>query len=176
LALLYFFLGTYFSENALLPGLVRSDFDEDAAAKTFQSELNIEAKSHPNSMPYAWLAAKFRQLNLDTYTHNFTLNYPLGSGNIKYTGKNVYGILRAPRSSSMEALVLSVPYRPPSSAHPTTVPSVALMMSLAKFFRRKLLIDFKLSNCNRKKLFYTLLCLAKKAGNPDFFPSPNALF
>lgn len=53
----------------------------------------------------------------------------------KYSGKNVYGIIRAPRSASTEALVLSVPYRPPNSAHPGTLPGVALALSLAKFFR-----------------------------------------
>jgi hypothetical protein len=37
----------------------------------------------------------------------------------------------------MEALVLSVPYRPPNSVHPGTTPSVAIMLALAKFFRRK---------------------------------------
>nr|CAD7447760.1 unnamed protein product [Timema bartmani] len=127
---------TYFSENALLPGLVKGDFDEDMTAKNYQSELLEESSRYPNSMPYSWLLAKFRQLSLDVYTHNFTLNYPLGYGT-KYTGKNVYAILRAPRSASTEALVLSVPYRPPSSAHPGTMPSIALMLSLAKFFRRQ---------------------------------------
>ncbi|CAG2066530.1 unnamed protein product, partial [Timema podura] len=134
--------GTYFSENALLPGLVKGDFDEDMTAKNYQSELLEESSRYPNSMPYPWLLAKFRQLSLDVYTHNFTLNYPLGYGTAshdldKYTGKNVYAILRAPRSASTEALVLSVPYRPPSSAHPGTMPSIALMLSLAKFFRRQ---------------------------------------
>nr|CAD7460574.1 unnamed protein product [Timema tahoe] len=128
--------GTYFSENALLPGLVKGDFDEDMTAKNYQLELLEESSRYPNSMPYPWLLAKFRQLSLDVYTHNFTLNYPLGYGT-KYTGKNVYAILRAPRSASTEALVLSVPYRPPSSAHPGTMPSIALMLSLAKFFRRQ---------------------------------------
>lgn len=54
----------------------------------------------------------------------------------KFTGKNVYGILRAPRSASLEALVVSVPYRPLASVYPTTLPGLALMYSLAKYFRR----------------------------------------
>lgn len=132
----HFNAGTYFSENALLPGLVKGEFDEDAVAKVYQSELLDEAARYPDGMPFSWLLAKFRQLNLDTYTHNFTLNSPLGLG-MKYTGKNVYAILRAPRSASTEALVLSVPYRPPSSVHPGTAPSVAIMLALAKFFRRQ---------------------------------------
>lgn len=132
----HFNAGTYFSENALLPGLVKGEFDEDAVAKVYQSELLDEAARYPDGLPYSWLLAKFRQLNLDAYTHNFTLNSPLGLG-MKYAGKNVYAILRAPRSSSTEALVLSVPYRPPSSVHPGTTPSVAIMLALAKFFRRQ---------------------------------------
>lgn len=55
----------------------------------------------------------------------------------KYTGKNVYGILRAPRSASTEAIVISLPYRPPSSAHLTTIPGLALLLALAKFFRKQ---------------------------------------
>ncbi|KAG8224021.1 hypothetical protein J437_LFUL001098 [Ladona fulva] len=128
--------GTYFSENALLPGLVKEEFDESAIAKTYLSEINDEADRYPDAVPYPWLIAKLKQLNLDTYTHNFTLHYPLGPGR-KFTGKNVYGILRAPRGASTEALVLTVPYRPPNSIHPTTAPSLALALSLAKFFRKQ---------------------------------------
>lgn len=126
--------GTYFSENALLPGLVRSDYEEKSVAKRYLKELLDEASRYPHDVPYSWLLAKFGQLNLETYTHNFTLNYPLGLGNV-YKGKNVYAILRAPRSASTEALVLSVPYRPPNSVYPSTFPSIALMLSLAQFFR-----------------------------------------
>lgn len=49
----------------------------------------------------------------------------------------MYGILRAPRAASTESVVLSVPYRPPSSVNPTTAPSVAIMLAFAKFANRK---------------------------------------
>ncbi|KAF4522224.1 hypothetical protein B566_EDAN009068 [Ephemera danica] len=127
---------TYFSENALLPGLVKGEYNEEFSARDFYKELLVEAERHPDDLPYSWLLAKLRQIGLDAYTHNFTLNYPMGLGT-KYTGKNVYGIIRAPRSASTEALVLSVPYRPLNTAHPSTLPGVALSLSLAKFFRRK---------------------------------------
>lgn len=126
--------GTYFSENALLPGLVKGDYEERLVAREYLKELSDEAIRHPDSIPYSWLLAKFGQLNLEAYTHNFTVHYPLIPGT-KYTGKNVYAILRAPRSASTEALVLSTPYRPPKSTEATTMPSVALILSLAKFFR-----------------------------------------
>ncbi|KAK7867039.1 hypothetical protein R5R35_005680 [Gryllus longicercus] len=132
----HFSAATYFSENALLPGLVESEYDEDHSAKKFLVELKDEGSRYPDSMPYSWLLAKFGQMGLETYTHNFTLEYPLGPGS-QYRGKNVYAILRAPRGASTEAVVLSTPYRPPSSAHPTTHPGIALLLSLAKFFRRQ---------------------------------------
>ncbi|XP_054287741.1 glycosylphosphatidylinositol anchor attachment 1 protein-like [Macrosteles quadrilineatus] len=127
---------TYFSENALLPGLVKGEFDLDGEAKVMQEELEAEAQRYPESLPVPWLVAKMTRLSLDTYTHNFTLHYPLSNG-LKFTGKNVYGILRAPRSASTEAIVLTVPYRPPSSAHLPTAPGLALMLALAQFFRRQ---------------------------------------
>ncbi|KAF7285673.1 hypothetical protein GWI33_010251 [Rhynchophorus ferrugineus] len=123
---------TYFSENALLPGLVKSMFQEDRTALRYYEELVDETKKYDDSIPYSWLVAKFSQIGLDVYTHNFTLNSPLNP-NEKYFGKNVYGILRAPRASSTEALVLSVPYRSPSSIYATTLPSVAIALAFAKF-------------------------------------------
>lgn len=127
---------TYFSENALLPGLVKSQFYEEKAASLFHEELIDEMKKYDNSIPYPWLLAKFKQLGLDTYTHNFTLYSPL-SNKEKYTGQNVYGILRAARASSTEALVLSVPYRPPTSVHGSTSASIAIMLAFAKFANKE---------------------------------------
>ncbi|XP_017776511.1 PREDICTED: glycosylphosphatidylinositol anchor attachment 1 protein [Nicrophorus vespilloides] len=123
---------TYFSENALLPGLVRSEFMDNTMAMNYFDELKHEMKKYDDSIPYPWLLAKFRQLGLDTYTHNFSLNYPLGASQ-KFTGKNVYAIIRAPRAASTEALVLSVPYRPPVSVHAPTASSIAIMLAFAKF-------------------------------------------
>lgn len=73
---------TYFSENALLPGLVKSEFKDDSTAKQYYNELEDEMKKYDDSIPYPWLLAKFQQIGLDTYTHNFTLNYPLGKLNV----------------------------------------------------------------------------------------------
>lgn len=129
--------GTYFSENALLPGLVKSEFRDESSAKQYFDELQDEMKMYKNSIPYPWILAKFQQIGLDTYTHNFTLNYPLGMANIKYSGKNVYGILRAARAGSTESLVMSVPYRPPSNIHPSTASSVAIMLAFAKHANRQ---------------------------------------
>lgn len=86
-------------------------------------------------MPFPWLEAKLRQLGLEVYVHNFTLNYPLGASPASFSGRNVYAILRALRSSSTEALVLSAPFRPPFSLEPGTDVAVALILASAKFFR-----------------------------------------
>lgn len=55
----------------------------------------------------------------------------------KFTGRNVYGILRAPRGASTEAIVVSAPYRAPTSAHLPTNAGLALMLALAQFCRRQ---------------------------------------
>ncbi|KAJ8964724.1 hypothetical protein NQ317_009211 [Molorchus minor] len=127
---------TYFSENALLPGLVKSHFYGDEMISMFYNELSDEMTKYDDSIPYPWLLAKFKQIGLDSYTHNFTLHSPLAKKE-KYSGKNIYGILRAARSSSTEAIILSAPYRPPVSVHPTTAPSIAVMLAFAKYANTK---------------------------------------
>ncbi|XP_063870072.1 glycosylphosphatidylinositol anchor attachment 1 protein-like [Scylla paramamosain] len=128
--------GTYFSENALLPGLVQGDFQGDSEALHYLQSLQEEAESHPSSMPHSWLVGQFTQLGLDTFTHSFTLQYPMGRGK-NFTGRNVYAILRASRGSGTEALVVTAPYRPPAALLPGTAPSIALMLAMAKFFSRQ---------------------------------------
>ncbi|KAF2352581.1 GPI transamidase component Gaa1 [Trinorchestia longiramus] len=128
---------TYFSENALLPGLVHGEFMREDRANRYLQELNKETEKYSSTMPHAWLQAKMTQLGLDTYTHNFTLHYPMAA-NRSFSGNNVYGILRAVRGSSSESIVLSAPYRPPRSVHPGNAPAVALMLTLAQFFSEQL--------------------------------------
>ncbi|RXG56057.1 Glycosylphosphatidylinositol anchor attachment 1 protein [Armadillidium vulgare] len=104
----------------------------DSVAHFYLKALEEEAERHPNAVPYSWLLAQFTQIGLDTHSHNFTLHYPLG--NKVFQGVNIYGILRAVRGSSTESLVVSTPYRPPTSVHQKTTASIALMLALAKFF------------------------------------------
>lgn len=129
---------TYFSENALLPGLVYSELKSEtvALARNYAAELERERESHRKGMPYAWLLAKMRKIGLETHTHNFTLHYPLGGGKV-FTGKNVYGILRAPRIGSTESFVISVPYRPPESVYTDVSAGIPLMLAFADFARRQ---------------------------------------
>ncbi|GAB0095468.1 glycosylphosphatidylinositol anchor attachment 1 [Sergentomyia squamirostris] len=130
--------GTYFSENALLPGLVYSSIKKDTSnfAVNLQEELSRERETYPNSIPTSWLLAKMKQIGLDAAVHNFTLQYPFG-GRKTFTGNNVYGILRASRIGSTEAIVISCPYRPPTSVHPQVSHSIGLMMAFADHARRQ---------------------------------------
>ncbi|XKL67971.1 hypothetical protein PGB90_003462 [Kerria lacca] len=131
-----FSASTYFSENALLPGLVQGEYSDESEVNTLLEEIVEKANRHPASIPDEWLRNKFHQLYIEAYIQNFTINSPL-KDNVKFVGSNVYGILRAPRSASLEALVLAVPYRAPSSVYLSTLPGLALMFSLAKYFRRQ---------------------------------------
>ncbi|KAL4717697.1 hypothetical protein ACJJTC_000846 [Scirpophaga incertulas] len=128
---------TYFSENALLPGLVTNEFNGEQAANQFFKEFQDELQDKyddTDEIPVPWFVAKMSQLHLEVYTHNFTLNYPLGQGQT-YKGTNVYGILRAPRTSSLEALVVTVSFRPLSSHQKGTAAGIALMLAFAQFAR-----------------------------------------
>ena len=87
---LIFVLASYFSENSLLPGLVKGGFVEDSYAKTLLASLQDEIAAHPTQMPYPWLLAQFRQIGLDAYSHNFTVNYPLAKNLVINHKDNVY--------------------------------------------------------------------------------------
>lgn len=117
-------------------GLVHSDIRSETVndALRWYDELVRERETHKSTLPTAWLTAKFRQIGLDAFAHNFTLNYPLGGGRV-FNGKNVYGILRAPRIGSTEAIVLTTPYRPPDSIHPEIMTSIPILLAFANFAR-----------------------------------------
>ncbi len=77
-------------------------------------------------------------MGLEVDTHTYTLHSPMGIAGREFTGQNLYAILRAPRASSTESLVLSVPYRPPISMESGTAASMALLLGLAGFFKRQI--------------------------------------
>jgi len=69
---------------------------------------------------------------------HFSYVYKCHNCNVsQFTGQNIYGIVRAPRASSTEAIVVSVPYRPINSIYLDTAPSIALLLAFAKFCRSK---------------------------------------
>ncbi|CAG2112315.1 unnamed protein product, partial [Medioppia subpectinata] len=125
------------SDNALLPGLVQREFTLKEMADQTLASLDKLADSLPeHTVPYEWLSDQFRQIGLEVYSHNFTFNYPFAS-KPRYEGKNIYAILRSGRTASTEALVLSAPYRTKLSPHSSTLPGIALMIALSKYFLRQ---------------------------------------
>lgn len=129
---------TYFSENALLPGLVDSDFQHGHGSAEFFQDMKTLVKKKKSEedirMPAEWLIEKFSELGLDAYVHNYSFKYPFNilNGQMQ-TGQNMYAILRARRASSTEAVILCAPYR---ESHDNTLAGIALMFGLAKAFKR----------------------------------------
>ncbi|KAK3772867.1 hypothetical protein RRG08_024052 [Elysia crispata] len=144
LALAYqpFNAGTYFSENALLPGLVESELPPMfVSALQIKDEIHSEMEKDKKKTPHAWIYKNFREIGLETYQQNFSLIYPFRSVTTQIvTGENVFSILRARRAASTEALVLSIPLRPlinVNKERPATHGGIALALALAKEFKRK---------------------------------------
>lgn len=152
-------------------GLVQTEMRQDHRdyALRLYDDLEREREKHKKTMPTAWLLAKFQQIGLEAYTHNFTLNYPLGGGKV-FNGKNVYAILRAPRIGSTEAIVISTPYRTPESIHPIVMPSIPILMAFANFARRKIIKKKKIvSKTNFKHIFIFCDFQAKNIGQKTSF-------
>ena len=131
---------TYFSENALLPGLVEPEFRHGQQTSDYYRLLKDELKKGKsddlyNRMPLSWIMDKFVEIGLDTYIQNYTFRYPHDMHRDHY-GKNVYGILRAPRTAGTEAVVLSSPFKSEPSDE-NTLAGIALMFGLAKAFRER---------------------------------------
>ncbi|KAH9499744.1 Glycosylphosphatidylinositol anchor attachment 1 protein [Bulinus truncatus] len=131
---------TYFSENALLPGLVESELPRTlSSAESYKTELEDLMKKEPSSSQRIWIFEKFKKMGLETYTQNFSVIYPFRSISKKVvSGENVYSILRARRAASTEAVVLSVPLRPLANKAKTAAGGgVALALALAEEFKQK---------------------------------------
>ncbi|NWU46260.1 GPAA1 protein, partial [Dromas ardeola] len=85
-------------------------------------------------MPVAWLEKTMWTLGLEVHRQPFSRTLPFPDElreRYMVKGTNVYGILRAPRAASTEALVLSVP----CSEGPHNNQAVGLMLALASYFR-----------------------------------------
>ncbi|KAK7483076.1 hypothetical protein BaRGS_00025739 [Batillaria attramentaria] len=134
--------GTYFSENALLPGLVESNLPQGfSSLQSFASSLKEEMKKDKERVPKDWIFQQFQDLGLDTYRQNFTLKYPFRMSTYAkelqlFRGENIYAILRARRAASTEALVMAAPLRSASNSKGRTDGGIALMLGLADQFRR----------------------------------------
>ncbi|XP_071483210.1 glycosylphosphatidylinositol anchor attachment 1 protein-like [Diadema antillarum] len=139
---------TYFSENALLPGLVDRKYQSEQDVQNYAKELTRLAAVDGGraKMPVEWLREQFTELGLDVFEQNFTVNHPFmekGDRNAlvdSNSGTNVYAILRAPRIASTEAMVITVPFRNKESSKTLDRNNfgIGLVLSVAKFFSRQM--------------------------------------
>ncbi|KAJ2477795.1 Glycosyl phosphatidyl inositol protein transamidase complex subunit [Coemansia sp. RSA 2131] len=115
----------YFSENAMMPGQVYTTFGTRShmdAMDRVDAELKTKDRAHA-------VEAVFASIGLDTETQAFTYSKVPRIG--KHAGTNVHGILRAPRSDSVEALVIAASWTTASNA--SNVNAVRLMAGLAQY-------------------------------------------
>ncbi|KAM6288814.1 glycosylphosphatidylinositol anchor attachment 1 protein [Aegotheles albertisi] len=124
---------TYMSENAMGSTMVEEQFLFGERALSYAREF-AGHKKKAGGMPVAWLEKTMWSLGLEVHRQPFACTLPFpDEARERYMvkGTNVYGILRAPRAASTEALVLSVP----CSEGPHNNQAVGLMLALAAHFR-----------------------------------------
>ncbi|EDO29993.1 predicted protein, partial [Nematostella vectensis] len=121
---------TYFSENALLPGMVNDDYYNHKAANSLYREL--QAIRDKTKVPLKWISSKLADYGIQSYHQNFSAQIPLpGKTDPLVTeGINIHGVFRAPRIAGTEAIVISVPYNDGRN-----MGALALMLSLAEHCR-----------------------------------------
>ncbi|XP_055346850.1 LOW QUALITY PROTEIN: glycosylphosphatidylinositol anchor attachment 1 protein-like [Paramacrobiotus metropolitanus] len=132
-----FTLKTYFSENALLPGLVQHEFsslNENYALK--QHRMLMDLSKEDSGYVRERIKKSFQDLGLDVYDHYYNYSTPKHPDKIR-NGHGVYAIVRASRANSLESIVISAPLRPANTKHIRTEGSIALMLALAQHFRHK---------------------------------------
>lgn len=70
---------TYFSDNALLPGLVNREFTLTSQSESLLLSLQQQVSKSAAVLPHQRIADEFTQIGLESYQQNFTLTYPLNS-------------------------------------------------------------------------------------------------
>ena len=89
-----------------------------------------------SEVPDTWVKEQLISIGLEVYTQEYKFTYPMNLlNNQTAQGTNVYGILRAPRTPSVESVVMTTPLRPSSSGLTPTDGSVALILSLAEHMK-----------------------------------------
>lgn len=133
--------GTWIDENALQPGQVNVDFNwadvkyadltleklerlwnEDASSQRLvllSIILGICSAKYDVNMLYRraeFLVDEFREMGLDAETHSYS--YSQGSGLPELDGTNAYAILRSPRISGTETIVITASWHSRQSNDP----------------------------------------------------------
>uniref|UniRef100_A0A8D2PET9 Glycosylphosphatidylinositol anchor attachment 1 n=1 Tax=Zosterops lateralis melanops TaxID=1220523 RepID=A0A8D2PET9_ZOSLA len=124
---------TYLSENAMGSTMVGEGSDLGPHALALAREFGGH-KRKAGGMPVQWLEQTMFQLGLEVHRQPFarTLPFP-DEAHERYLvrGTNVFGVLRAPRSASTEALLLLVPCSEGSKNNQ----AVGLLLALASYCR-----------------------------------------
>ncbi|XP_065520254.1 glycosylphosphatidylinositol anchor attachment 1 protein isoform X2 [Lathamus discolor] len=124
---------TYMSENAMGSTMVEEQFGLGERALALARDFATHKKK-AGGMPTAWLEKTMWSLGLEVHRQHFSHALPFpDESRERYLvrGTNVYGILRAPRAASTEALVLSTGCAP----GPQNNQAVGLLLALAAYFR-----------------------------------------
>ncbi|KAM7037122.1 LOW QUALITY PROTEIN: glycosylphosphatidylinositol anchor attachment 1 protein [Passerculus sandwichensis] len=124
---------TYLSENAMGSTMVGESSELGARALALAREFGGH-KRKAGAMPVAWLQQAMFQLGLEAHAQPFSRTLPFpDEAHERYLvrGTNVFGVLRAPRAASTEALLLLVPCSEGSKNNQ----AVGLLLALAEFCR-----------------------------------------
>ncbi|XP_053911671.1 glycosylphosphatidylinositol anchor attachment 1 protein-like, partial [Cuculus canorus] len=124
---------THISENAMGSTMVEETFSGGARAIAFARDFAAHKKK-TGALPVAWLEKTMWSLGLEVHQQTFACTLPFpDEARERYLvkGTNVYGILRAPRAASTEALVLSAS----CADGATNNHGVGLLLALAGTFR-----------------------------------------
>ena len=70
---------TYFSDNALLPGLANREFTLPPQTDSLLQQLQQESSKRHDELPVAAVERVMRRIGLEVSLQNFTLNHPLTS-------------------------------------------------------------------------------------------------
>ncbi|XP_054149867.1 LOW QUALITY PROTEIN: glycosylphosphatidylinositol anchor attachment 1 protein [Melozone crissalis] len=124
---------TYLSENAMGSTMVGEGSDLGARALALAREFGGH-KRKAGGMPVGWLEQAMFQLGLEVHVQPFSRTLPFpDEAHERYLvrGTNVFGVLRAPRAASTEALLLLVPCSEGSKNNQ----AVGLLLALAGYCR-----------------------------------------
>jgi glycosylphosphatidylinositol transamidase len=75
---------TYFSDNALLPGLVNREFVLSPQSESMMQVLLEETKKSSGRIPYQKIEYELQRIGLEVHHQNFTLNHPLHKKTVPY--------------------------------------------------------------------------------------------
>eukprot|EP01117_Protostelium_nocturnum_P013108 TRINITY_DN4871_c0_g1_i1.p1 TRINITY_DN4871_c0_g1~~TRINITY_DN4871_c0_g1_i1.p1 ORF type:complete len:626 (-),score=240.20 TRINITY_DN4871_c0_g1_i1:147-2024(-) len=130
---------TYVSENALLPGSAEHKFNSQDYYLATQITHQWIVRGIPPSDSYSnakFLLEKMESLGLESYLHSYSKD---STNSINSTESyNVYSVVRAPKSSGTESIVIAATFNREEDANAPigTSSSLGLAIALQKYFQK----------------------------------------